>query len=184
MAGLVAGGRRACASHGRSTGVKDLAAETGAQTVVTGAYYLNGQTIRFQAQVIDVQNGSVLAALQAIEVPSDSIREGIQQLRDRLMAVFAIRSDQRLSSVPGLIDEPPTYEAYRLFERGMERFNALDYRQVDRRVPRCVARRHDVHDPARLRGDGVPQPQRLRARRFARGVAAQRGRRSSIRITI
>jgi serine/threonine protein kinase len=107
--------------------LKDLAAETGAQAVVTGAYYRNGPTIRLQAQVTDVNNGTVLAALQAIEVPSDSIREGIQQLRDRLMAVFAIRSDQRLSSVPGLIDEPPTYEAYRLFERAMERFNALDY---------------------------------------------------------
>ena len=107
--------------------LKDLAAETGAQAVVTGAYYKNGPTIRLQAQVTDVNNGTVLAALQAIEVPSDSIREGIQQLRDRLMAVFAIRSDQRLSSVPGLIDEPPTYEAYRLFDRGMERFNALDY---------------------------------------------------------
>jgi tetratricopeptide (TPR) repeat protein len=107
--------------------LKDLAAETGAQAVVTGAYYLNGKTIRLQAQVTDVNNGTVLSALQAIEVPSDSIRSGIQQLRDRLMAVFAIRTDQRLSSVPGLIDEPPTYEAYRLFERGMERFNALDY---------------------------------------------------------
>ncbi|HEY4306748.1 MAG TPA: protein kinase [Gemmatimonadaceae bacterium] len=107
--------------------LKDLARETGAQALVTGSYYLNGPTIRLQAQVTDVHNGIVLAAPQAIEVPSDSIREGIQQLRDRLMAVFAIRSDQRLSSVPGLIDEPPTYEAYRLFERGMERFNALDY---------------------------------------------------------
>jgi tRNA A-37 threonylcarbamoyl transferase component Bud32/tetratricopeptide (TPR) repeat protein len=107
--------------------LKDLAAETGAQAIVTGAYYKNGPTIRLQAQVTDVNNGTVLAALQAIEVPSDSIREGIQQLRDRLMAVFAIRSDQRLSDVPGLIDEPPTYEAYRLFDRGMERFNALDY---------------------------------------------------------
>ena len=107
--------------------LKDLAAETGAQAVVTGAYYKNGPTIRLQAQVTDVNNGTVLAALQAIEVPTDSIREGIQQLRDRLMAVFAIRSDQRLAAVPGLIDEPPTYEAYRHFERGMERFNALDY---------------------------------------------------------
>jgi tRNA A-37 threonylcarbamoyl transferase component Bud32/tetratricopeptide (TPR) repeat protein len=107
--------------------LKDLAAETGAQAVITGAYYRNGPTIRLQAQVTDVNNGTMLAALPAIEVPADSIREGIQQLRDRLMAVFAIRSDQRLSTVPGLIDQPPTYDAYRLFERGIERFNALDY---------------------------------------------------------
>jgi serine/threonine-protein kinase len=110
--------------------LKDLAAETGAQAVVTGAYYRNGNTIRLQAQVTDVNNGTMLAALQAIEVPADSIRDGIQQLRDRLMAVFAIRTDQRLSTVPGLIDEPPTYEAYRHFERGIERFNALDYEKA------------------------------------------------------
>jgi len=107
--------------------LKDLAAETGAQAMVTGAYYKAGGKVRLQAQVTNVANGTVLAALQAIEVPADSMREGIQQLRDRLMAVFAIRADQRLSSLPGLIDEPPTYEAYRLFERGAERFNALDY---------------------------------------------------------
>jgi tRNA A-37 threonylcarbamoyl transferase component Bud32 len=118
----------AAASHAGGDPVRSLAAEADAQTLVTGAYYLNGNTVRFQAQVTDALHGTVLAALQPIEVPRDSVRAGIQQLRDRLMAVFAIRTDQRLSDVPGLIDQPPTYEAYRSFERGIDRFNALDYR--------------------------------------------------------
>jgi tetratricopeptide (TPR) repeat protein/tRNA A-37 threonylcarbamoyl transferase component Bud32/TolB-like protein len=115
--------------HGHVTEdpVRALSAETGAQTVVTGAYYLNGPTVRFQVQVTDVKNGVVLTALPAIEVPRDSIRSGIQQLRDRLMAVFAIRADERFAGLPGIVEEPPTYDAYRAFERGVERFNALDY---------------------------------------------------------
>jgi tetratricopeptide (TPR) repeat protein len=55
------------------------------------------------------------------------MRSGIQQLRDRLMAVFAIRADERFAGLPGIVEEPPTYDAYRVFERGVERFNALDY---------------------------------------------------------
>ncbi|HEY7394809.1 MAG TPA: protein kinase, partial [Gemmatimonadaceae bacterium] len=107
--------------------VRVLSEETGAQTVVTGAYYLNDSTVRFQVQVIDAKKGVVLAALPAIEVPRDSMRSGIQQLRDRLMAVFAIRADERFAGLPGIVEEPPTYDAYRVFERGVERFNALDY---------------------------------------------------------
>jgi len=107
--------------------IQSLAGETGAHTLVTGTYYLSGGVIRFQAQVTDARSGTVLAALPAIDVPRDSIRAGIQQMRDRMMAVFAIRNDQRLSNLPGLIDRPPTYEAYRLFEHGLERFTALDY---------------------------------------------------------
>jgi tetratricopeptide (TPR) repeat protein len=118
----------AAAGRGGADPVRALAAEGDAQTLVTGAYYLDGTTVRFQAQVTDAKRGTVLAALQPIEVPRDSIRDGIQQLRDRLMAVFAIQTDQRLAGLPGLVDQPPTYEAYRIFERGIDRFNALDYR--------------------------------------------------------
>jgi len=107
--------------------VRALSDETGAQTVITGAYYLSGSTVRFQAQVTDVKKGTVLAALPAIEVSRDSIRSGIQQLRDRLMALFAIRADERFAGLPGIVEEPPMYDAYRVFERGVERFNALDY---------------------------------------------------------
>jgi tRNA A-37 threonylcarbamoyl transferase component Bud32/predicted Zn-dependent protease/TolB-like protein len=114
--------------RGESDPLRALSSESGAQAVVTGAYYLNGGDVRLQAQVTDARNGVVLAALPAIEVPRDSIRGGIHQLRDRLMAVFAIRSDERLADLPGIVDQPPTYEAYRLFDRGMDRFNALDYR--------------------------------------------------------
>jgi tRNA A-37 threonylcarbamoyl transferase component Bud32/predicted Zn-dependent protease/TolB-like protein len=114
-------------NHTTEDPVHSLSEETGAQTVVTGTYYLNASTVRFQAQVTDVKKRVVLAALPAIEVPRDSIRSGIQQLRDRLMAVFAIRADERFAGLPGIVEEPPTYEAYRAFERGVERFNALDY---------------------------------------------------------
>ena len=62
MAGVGAGRRRGAQSRAVDR-LKDLAAETGAQTLVTGAYYKNGPTIRLQAQVTDVNNGTVLAAL-------------------------------------------------------------------------------------------------------------------------
>lgn len=107
--------------------VRGYAAESDARTVVTGAYYLTGDRVRIQVQVTDVADRSAVSVLPPVEVPRDSMQAGIRQLGERLRGAFAIRTDQLLSDLPGLVESPPTYEAYRSFERGIERFNALDY---------------------------------------------------------
>lgn len=102
--------------------------ETGARTVVSGAYYLTGATLRFQAEITSGPDGTLLAALPPVEVPRDSVHLGIQALRDRVMGALAVRTSDRLADLPGLAERPPTFEAYRIFERGLERYNAQDYR--------------------------------------------------------
>ncbi|HEY9228065.1 MAG TPA: hypothetical protein VIP11_15520, partial [Gemmatimonadaceae bacterium] len=158
--------------------VRALSDETGAQTVVTGAYYLNAESIRFQAQVTDARNGVVLAALPAIEVPRDSIRSGIQQLRDRLIAVFAIRADERFAGLPGIVEEPPTYDAYRVFEHGVERFYALDYptaseafvdawrRDTTFAIPLVYAANSYLNQSQYVRADSLVTAMRTRATRL------------------
>lgn len=120
---------QAAAALGADTAdlLRGLASETKARTVVSGAYYLAGGTIRLQAQVTDVATGTSLATIPPVEVPRDSIGDGIRQLRERLMGAFAVRASERLATLPGIASQPPTYEAYRIFERGIERYNALDY---------------------------------------------------------
>jgi tetratricopeptide (TPR) repeat protein/TolB-like protein len=99
--------------------VQALHKETGAGTVITGTYYLTGDRLRFQAQVIDAVRATVLAAPAPALAPRDSADQAVQLLRTRIMAALAIRADKELGGIPGLAERPPTFEAYRMFERGM-----------------------------------------------------------------
>jgi serine/threonine-protein kinase len=93
--------------------------ETGAGTVITGSFYVLNDRIRFQAQVADAATGKLLTALAPTEAPRDSAEQAIRLLRTRVMAALAIRTERQLSEIPGLADRPPTFEAYRNFDRAL-----------------------------------------------------------------
>lgn len=118
------------ADRAASTGsplLETLRAETRAQTAVIGSYFLVDNSLRLQAQVVDATTGAVLGAVSPVEVPRDSIQRGVRLLRERVMGMLAVRTDERLRDVPGLVERPPTYEAYRAFDRGVRLYNAQDY---------------------------------------------------------
>jgi len=115
-----------------ANGVSPLAEETGAGTVVSGAYYRIGDQVRFQVEFIDAVTGASLAAVPAVDVAVDSMDRGVQALRDRVMGVLAVRTDQRLTGVMGPADRPPTWEAYRIFERGLEAYIRQEYREASK----------------------------------------------------
>jgi len=117
--------------------ISALAAGAGAGSVVTGAIYLLSGELRFRAEVVDVREGRVLGALEARPVPRDSAQAGILDLRDRLLGILAVSSDRRLSEIPGLHRRPPTYEAYRAFDRGLELYLAQEYGRASERFLRA-----------------------------------------------
>ncbi len=107
-----------------------VAAETGAGNIVTGSYYLIGNRLRFQAELSDRRTGATVATVTAADVHRDSADVGVRLLRDRLMGMLALRTDDRLDRPGGAISRPPTYRAYLLFERGLEAHNRQDYRRA------------------------------------------------------
>ena len=117
--------RAPAGSHGDP--VKLLRAETGAATVITGSYYLVGDRIRFQAQITDAARGTLLAAPPPAEAPRDSAEQAVRLLRTRVMGALAIRRDERVARIPGLAERPPTFEAYRAFDRALAHHLAQDY---------------------------------------------------------
>lgn len=124
-------------------GVQDLTAlireETGAGTIVSGAYYLVGDALRFQVEITDSRQGTLLAALPPVEVPRDSAHAAIQAIRDRVMGTLAVRANERLTDLPGLTERPPTFEAYRIFDRGLVMYNAQNYRDAVVELRRAAA---------------------------------------------
>jgi serine/threonine-protein kinase len=101
--------------------------QSGAGTVVTGSYYLIGDSLRFRVEVADAVGRRVLGAPPPVVVPRDSAHVAVRILRDRLMAAVAIWSDERFATSAELTRSPPTIDAYRAFDRGIARHLAQDY---------------------------------------------------------
>jgi serine/threonine-protein kinase len=103
---------------------------TGAGTVVTGTVYLVGDSLRFQAEIVDARRAIVLAAPTAVVVHRDSATAGVRLLRDRVLGAFAVQRDDRLAPGGGFASRPPTYAAYRIFDRALTDYNAYRYREA------------------------------------------------------
>lgn len=99
--------------------------QTGAATVVTGSYYAAGDSLRYQASITDARTGRLIAAIPPVVVARDSSAAAVRELRERLIGAVAVAFDERLTAGPGA--KPPTWEAYRLFDRGLSDFSAYRY---------------------------------------------------------
>jgi len=65
-----------------------LARRTGAGTVVVGSYYAQGDSVRFQLQIVDAARGTVLRALEPVGASRASPLGALEALRGRVAAVF------------------------------------------------------------------------------------------------
>jgi len=104
--------------------VGSLARETGAGIVVSGSYFREGDRLHLQAVTLDAASGRVLRAVGRVSTPADSIIEGIDALRDRVLAVLAPLADTVFHL--RMAAPPPSFEAYRIYVNAMERFVAGD----------------------------------------------------------
>ncbi|MBK6493803.1 MAG: protein kinase [Gemmatimonadetes bacterium] len=124
----------AAEQHAKS-GAADLAAtvreETGAALVVSGGYYRTGDSLRFQVSITDMRDGRLVAAIPPVVVVKDSAASAVRELRDRVMGALAVALDERMPPEVDLAAHPPTWEAYRAFDRGMAEFNRYDYAKAD-----------------------------------------------------
>jgi tetratricopeptide (TPR) repeat protein len=133
----------ATALAGEDAGLRTrmLAEETLAGIVVTGAYYLQRDSLYLRATVTDVRAGRVLHALEPIATPRTQPIGGIEQLRQRVMSVLAIHVNPRMGdyvALPGFT--PPAFEAYSEFAIGLERFMAGDWNGALPRFMEAAAR--------------------------------------------
>lgn len=103
---------------------------TGAGTVVVGSVYHLDDRLRFRAEVVDATTGLVVSAPDPVAASPDSAEEALQRLVDRIRSSLAIAGDERLSAIPGLARDPPSFEAYRAFDQGMELYLAQDYAEA------------------------------------------------------
>lgn len=111
---------------GRAGGdaVRLLAGETRAGTIVSGAYYLQGDSLRFQARITDAVRGRVLQALDPVSGPRAAPLVAIDALQQRVTG--GVAASLEAVHELGTRQRPPLYEAYREFIAGFERFGTDD----------------------------------------------------------
>jgi tetratricopeptide (TPR) repeat protein/TolB-like protein/predicted Ser/Thr protein kinase len=112
--------------------LRELATETGAGTVVTGSYYLEGEHLRFHAKVLNAEDGSVVYAPPSVCGPSDAPMQTIEEVRQRVMGALVTDFNPSMSS------QPPIFEAYREYTVGLTLFGE-DYSEAIRHFKRAAA---------------------------------------------
>ncbi|MDP9205024.1 MAG: serine/threonine-protein kinase [Gemmatimonadota bacterium] len=104
--------------RGRDKG-KALARETGAGILISGRFYRDADTLRFQANVIDVSDGKLLWSLPPVSGPVASPTTVLENLTRRIVALVAQTSDTT-SAVLSTLSSPPSLDAYTEFRKGLE----------------------------------------------------------------
>jgi tetratricopeptide (TPR) repeat protein/TolB-like protein len=83
---------------------------TGAGTVLTGAVYRQGDSVRFQAQLVNTRTSELRISLEPVLGSLASPVEAVDLLRSRIMSAANFLSSPSQATIP---IRPPLYEAYR-----------------------------------------------------------------------
>jgi tetratricopeptide (TPR) repeat protein len=106
------------------TQVLRLASERGAGLVLSGATYLDGETLRLQARLVDVATGDLIYTFEPVAVVREAAAQGIETLRERVVAAVAAHVN-----LPDIINiavmrPPASYEAFQSYQQGHELYNS------------------------------------------------------------
>jgi DNA-binding SARP family transcriptional activator/TolB-like protein len=101
-----------------ATSLRDRAVASGAGTLITGRIYKEGDSLAFQAQILDVAADRVLGSVGPILTSRAAPLSGIEVLRRRAMGSVAALVDQRFSPLGTTESVPPSYEAFQAVSEG------------------------------------------------------------------
>jgi tetratricopeptide (TPR) repeat protein len=119
--------------------IRFLAGKTGAGTVISGAYYLEGQNIEFHSSITDTQQGQIIRALDPVSGPTQDPSKPVQELQQKLMGILAARFDPQLKDIAGIMGDPPNYEAYQEYREGLQYFMKREYEKAIEYFMRAAA---------------------------------------------
>ena len=74
--------------HLDAAGIRALATQTGAGTVISGSYYREGDSVRFHVQIIDAVRGTLRRGVEPIGAPRRAPTQAAEALRYRIAALF------------------------------------------------------------------------------------------------
>ena len=85
---------------------------TGAEKIIRGNFYLEGDQIIFQSRIVDANSGVLEKALPQISGDKNNKTSIVKNLQQRILGYFATKSNSNFTSI--YKDDPPQLEAYKL----------------------------------------------------------------------
>ena len=126
---------RATGKETTAADYRKLAETLQAGTIVWGAFYKQGDSLRFQAEADEVSTGKRRLSVEGVMGPARDPLVGISLLRERLAGGVAM-ADAR---GPIELGATPRLDAYREFMAGGELFNRQDYKKAIPFFNRAIA---------------------------------------------
>jgi tetratricopeptide (TPR) repeat protein len=100
------------------------AARDAADLVVSGAYYVEHDSLRFHVRITDAATGHVVEAFAPIGAHVVEPGPGLDLVRRRVMAGLAPHVDPRMREHAAVFGRTPSWEAWREYAVGMELYTA------------------------------------------------------------
>jgi DNA-binding SARP family transcriptional activator len=120
------------------TNARVLAGRSGARLVVFGNYYRSGDSVLFQASIVDVPSGRVLRSFPPAGGPLENTAGALEALRERIAGgVGALVSPQLAPGDPDLMP-PLNLAAYREFMAGLRLSRLDDWESESRHYRRAA----------------------------------------------
>jgi tetratricopeptide (TPR) repeat protein len=119
-------------SPGDEGALRAAARDAQAGTVVTGGFYLTGETLDLRARVIDASSGKPIYALKPETGPRDQPTEAIDRVRERVMSALMMHVTRE-----PFMGNPPLYAAYQEYRVGISNIS-VDWRAVVEHLERAV----------------------------------------------
>jgi tetratricopeptide (TPR) repeat protein len=114
---------------GRESRILEYARQRGAGLVLSGATYLDGEALRLQARLVDAATGDLIYAFEPVTATRDAAAEGIDELRDRVVA--AVAAHVLIQDVDiAFMNPPSSFEAFQAFRRGFESFGDYKFEEA------------------------------------------------------
>src|SRR2546426_5384115 len=110
--------------------VRGLASATGARLIVSGTYYLEGDSLRFLARVTDASLDKLLRVIGPVSAPAATQGQAIAMLRERVLGAVGGLLDVRSGQYAALSGLPPSLAAYQRWSLGVEHFYKNEFAQA------------------------------------------------------
>lgn len=117
---------------------KSFSKQSGAEKIIKGSFYQQGEQLIFQSQVIDAVSGNIEFALSEITGSKSNVKKIVDDLKQRLMTLVAIGFELDQPLVQVFQSSPPTFEAYQNYLRALDHFG-VDYPECRKYLIKAIA---------------------------------------------
>lgn len=107
-----------------------LAESMGAGTAVSGSYHVQGDSVHFTTEIMDVGRTELLGTAPTASALISDPMGAMEQLRREVLGELAGHFDPRVTEFVDEARRPPLFSAFRSYLMGMERFTRYDNAQA------------------------------------------------------